>query len=116
MSRGTWIVLGVVVVIVAVVTLIAALRVVFRLVAVKRSLGELGASGKFAFWGALAYLVFPIDILPDPIYLDDWAVLGGALFFLTRLLRKQESLRGALPHARRVAEHMSARQRRRSGV
>jgi uncharacterized membrane protein YkvA (DUF1232 family) len=116
MSRDTWILIGVVVVIVAVITLAAAIRLVFRLVSVKRSLGELGAGGKWAFWGALAYLVFPIDILPDPIYLDDWAVLSGALFFLTRLLRKQESLRGAVPHARRIVEHVSARQRRRSDV
>ena len=116
MSRDTWIVIGVVVSIVAVVALVAALRLAWRLVSVKRALGELGTSGKWAFWGAMAYLVFPIDILPDPIYLDDWAVLSGALFFLTRLLRKQESLTGAVPHARRIVEHVSARQRRRSGV
>jgi uncharacterized membrane protein YkvA (DUF1232 family) len=116
MSRDTWIVIGVVVLIVAVVTLVAALRLVFRLVTVKRALGQLGTSGKWAFWGALAYLVFPIDILPDPIYLDDWAVLGGALVFLTKLLKKQETLAGGIPHAQRIAHQVSARKRRDASI
>jgi uncharacterized membrane protein YkvA (DUF1232 family) len=109
MSRDTWILLGVIVVVIAVVTLILALRLLFRLVAVKRMLGDLGASGKFAFWGALAYLVFPIDILPDPIYLDDMAVLGGALIFLTRLMRKQETLQAGLPHAQKIVRQVAVR-------
>ncbi len=103
MSRDAWILLGIAVLVVGAVTLFFALRMTFRLVAIKRSLNQLGASGKLAFWGALAYLIFPIDLLPDPIYLDDMAVVGGALFFLTRLLRKQETLRGAIPHAERIA-------------
>lgn len=109
MSRDTWIIIGALVVIIGLVTLFFALRLTVRLVAIKRSLGQLGASGKFAFWGALAYLIFPIDILPDPIYLDDMAVVGGALFFLTKLLRKQESLRAGIPHAQRIARQVSAR-------
>jgi hypothetical protein len=104
MSRDTWIVLIVVVAIVAVVTLVWALRLVFKLVSMRKMLGELGTGGNVAFWGALAYTIFPIDLLPDPIYLDDMAVLSGALFYLTRLLKKKETLAGALPHARRVAE------------
>ena len=111
MSRDTWIVIGIVVAVVAVITLIFALRLVFKLVSVKRALNEAGASGKWVFWGAVAYLIFPIDILPDPIYVDDVAVLGGALFFLTRLLRKQESLRNALPHAQRVIRQVATRKR-----
>jgi uncharacterized membrane protein YkvA (DUF1232 family) len=111
MSTGTWIVLGIVVVIIAVVTLAFSLRLVFKLVRIKRELHNLGASGKWVFWGAMAYLVFPIDILPDPIYLDDVAVLGGALMFLTRLLKKQESLRGALPHAQKIAQRAAVRRK-----
>ena len=53
-----------------------------------------------AFYGALAYTIFPIDILPDPIYLDDMAVLGGALAFLTHLARKRGALKGMLPSGR----------------
>jgi uncharacterized membrane protein YkvA (DUF1232 family) len=31
------------------------------------------------FWGAVAYLLLPADLLPDPVYLDDIAVLLLAL-------------------------------------
>jgi uncharacterized membrane protein YkvA (DUF1232 family) len=112
MSRDTWIFIGVVVVIVGAITLFFALRLMYKLVVTKRALNRLGAGGKFAFWGALAYLIFPIDLLPDPIYLDDMAVVGGALFFLTRLLRKQETLQGALPHVQRLAGRVNARRSR----
>ncbi len=114
MSTDTWIVLGVITAVVAVVTLIFAVRLVFKLVSVRKMLGELGAGGKLAFWGSLAYTIFPIDLLPDPIYLDDMAVLGGAVFYLSRLIKKKETLQGAIPHARKVAEvHARARQRQR---
>jgi uncharacterized membrane protein YkvA (DUF1232 family) len=112
MSRDVWILIGAIVLVFGAITLFFALRLMFKLVATKRALNELGAGGKFAFWGALAYLIFPIDILPDPIYLDDMAVIGAALFFLTRLLRKQETLRGAIPHAQRLAGRVNARKRR----
>jgi uncharacterized membrane protein YkvA (DUF1232 family) len=112
MSRRDWIVLGVIVAVVAVVTLVIAVRLIFRLVAVRRALAAVGAKGQLVFWGALVYTLFPIDILPDPIYLDDITVLGGALWFLTRLLRKQETLAGAPEHVRRLAQ-VGSRQRAR---
>jgi uncharacterized membrane protein YkvA (DUF1232 family) len=56
----------------------------------KRHLGELGTGGQVAFWGALLYTIFPIDLLPDPIYLDDMAVLAAALAYLTHLWRKRQ--------------------------
>jgi uncharacterized membrane protein YkvA (DUF1232 family) len=110
-SRDSWIVVGVIVAVIAVVTFIWALRLLLKLVALRRTLGTLGASGKVAFWGAVAYAIFPIDLLPDPIYLDDMAVLGGALFFLTRLARRKATLEDAIPHVRKVAE-LGARSRR----
>ena len=97
MSRTSWIVLGVAVGVIAVVTLVLAVRMAARLVSMRRLLDSLGVKGKVAFWGALAYTVFPIDLLPDPIYLDDMAVLGAALVYLTRLARKRGTLAGALP-------------------
>lgn len=109
MSREAWIVVGVVGAIIALVTIFFALKLVFRLVAVRRMMGQLGTGGKVAFWGAMAYTIFPIDLLPDPIYLDDMAVLGGALFYLQKLLRRKETLAGALPHARKVAQSVAAR-------
>jgi hypothetical protein len=104
MSRTEWTILGVIVAIVAIVTLIWAVRLAIRLVSVRRTLGALGAKGQVVFWGALAYTIFPIDILPDPIYLDDITVLGGALWFLTRLARRRTTLAEGIPHARKVAE------------
>ncbi|WP_051368018.1 YkvA family protein [Hamadaea tsunoensis] len=111
MSRQAWIVLGVIAALVAVVTLIGAIRLIVRLVGVKRALGAAGTGGKVAFWGALAYTIFPIDILPDPIYLDDMAVLGGALFYLTKLLRSQKMQEQVIPKARAAARDALERRR-----
>jgi uncharacterized membrane protein YkvA (DUF1232 family) len=110
MSTQTWVIIIAVIAIVGAVTLAFALRLVFKLWSMRKMLATTGASGKFAFWGALAYTIFPIDILPDPIYLDDMVVLGAALAYLTKVVRKQGSLEGAVPHARKVAE-IAARRR-----
>jgi uncharacterized membrane protein YkvA (DUF1232 family) len=104
MSRTDWTIIGVIAAVVAVVSLFFAVRLAMRLVTVRRALGAMGAKGKVVFWGALIYTIFPVDILPDPIYLDDVTVLGGALWFLTRLLRRKTTMAEAGPHARRLAE------------
>jgi len=88
-SRTQWIVIGIGVALLAAVTLYGAFRLAKRLFVLRRVLGELGASGKFAFYGALIYTFFPIDILPDPIYLDDMGVLLAAVAYLTHLARKR---------------------------
>lgn len=103
MSRQAWIIVGSVGAIVAVVTLVWAVRLLLRLFAVRRAVYSMGAKGKFVFWGALLYTIFPIDILPDPIYLDDVTVLTGALWFLTRLVRRQADLAEAPAHVRGLA-------------
>jgi hypothetical protein len=97
MSREAWIVVGVIAAVIAVVTLVGAVKLGLKLVRTKRMLGELGTGGKVAFYGALLYAIFPIDLLPDPIYLDDMAVLGSALFYLNKLLRSRGGLRGLVP-------------------
>jgi uncharacterized membrane protein YkvA (DUF1232 family) len=97
MSRETWIAIGVAVAVIGVVTLYFAIRLIIKLFATKRMLGDLGTGGKIAFWGAILYTIFPIDLLPDPIYLDDMAVLGGALALLTSQLRKRGGLKGVIP-------------------
>lgn len=89
MSREGWIVVGVIVAVIGIVTLIGAIRLVRKLFRTKRMLGELGTGGKVAFYGALIYTFFPVDLLPDPIYLDDMGVLAAALAVLTGLLRKR---------------------------
>ena len=49
---------------------------------------DMPVAGKVAFWGSAIYAVFPIDVLPDPIYLDDLGVLMGAIAYITGLARK----------------------------
>lgn len=44
--------------------------------------------GKFAFWAAIVYAVFPVDVLPDPVYLDDIGVIVGAITYIGHLARK----------------------------
>jgi hypothetical protein len=101
MSRDTWIIVAIVVGVIAVLTIYGVIKLGKKLFATRRMLGDLGKGGKIAFFGSLIYTFFPIDLLPDPIYLDDMAVLGGALFYLTRLARKRGLLRlpgrGAAP-------------------
>jgi hypothetical protein len=97
MSRETWIVVLVLGGIVALATLVGAVVLGVKVLRTRRLLGELGAGGKVAFYGALIYTVLPVDLLPDPIYLDDMGVLAGALFYLTRLVQQRRASRTALP-------------------
>jgi uncharacterized membrane protein YkvA (DUF1232 family) len=94
MSTQEWIAVGVVVVLIGALTLYGAVKLVRKVFKVRRQLGPLGTGGKVAFYGSLLYTFFPIDILPDPIYLDDMAVLGGSLVYLTRLLHKRGAFDG----------------------
>lgn len=52
-----------------------------RVVRARRALREAGVPlrDKALFWGALLYTVSPVDLLPDPVYLDDIGVLVLAL-------------------------------------
>ncbi|MEU8070249.1 MULTISPECIES: YkvA family protein [unclassified Micromonospora] len=90
MSREAW-VLVVLAAVVAVAMLAGAVVLAVRLVRTRRMLGALGAGGKVAFYGALIYTILPVDLLPDPIYLDDMGVLAGALFYLGRLVAKHRA-------------------------
>ncbi|MGK5671389.1 DUF1232 domain-containing protein [Micromonospora sp. URMC 106] len=95
MSREAWIVVGVV----ALATLVGAVLLAVRVIRTRRMLGTLGVNGKVAFYGALLYTVLPIDLLPDPIYLDDMAVLTGALIYLGRLVQRRRAGSPPLPGA-----------------
>lgn len=81
---------AVAIVAIGVVTLVVAIKFAKRLIVTRRALGELGIEGKLAFYGALAYMIFPVDLLPDPIFLDDIGVLAAALFYLNKLLRERQ--------------------------
>ncbi|MBO4208162.1 hypothetical protein GSF22_19435 [Micromonospora echinofusca] len=80
----------------AVTTLVGAVVLAVRVLRTRRLLGELGMGGRVAFYGALIYTVFPVDLLPDPIYLDDMGVLAGALIYLTRLAGQRRTARNAV--------------------
>ncbi|MFJ8830776.1 hypothetical protein [Micromonospora aurantiaca] len=90
MSREAW-VLVVLAAVLAAAMLAGAVLLAIRVVRTRRMLGALGAGGKVAFYGALIYTILPVDLLPDPIYLDDMGVLAGALFYLGRLVAKHRA-------------------------
>lgn len=96
MSREAWIVI-VIVGVVAPATLVGAVLLAIRLVRAHRLLTSLGAGGKVALYGALIYTIFPVDLLPDPIYLDDMGVLAGALIYVTRLVHQHRAATRRLP-------------------
>ena len=57
---------------------------------------DMPQQGRIAFWIALIYSVSPVDLLPDPVYLDDIGVLVGAITYLGHLAKKH-GLIGARP-------------------
>ncbi|MEU5579066.1 MULTISPECIES: DUF1232 domain-containing protein [Streptomyces] len=65
----------------AAVTLGVAVVLLIRLVRTRRALRRAGlpVERQWVFWGAVAYLLLPADLLPDPVYLDDIGVLLLAL-------------------------------------
>ncbi|MEV6838450.1 DUF1232 domain-containing protein [Streptomyces sp. NPDC051133] len=77
-STTTLLVIGAVV---AAALLAVAVGLLVRLVRARRTLRRAGlpTGPRWVFWGAVAYLLLPTDLLPDPVYLDDIAVLLLAL-------------------------------------
>ncbi|MFB7508923.1 DUF1232 domain-containing protein [Streptomyces broussonetiae] len=67
--------------VVAAVLLAVAVGLLVRLVRTRRTLVRAGlpTGPRRVFWGAVAYLLLPTDLLPDPVYLDDIGVLLLAL-------------------------------------
>ena len=88
-GRGGLVVILIVVVVLATVLLTAVL--VFKLLTKFRLVhDQLAPFGvKAAFWGALAYTVLPLDLLPDPLMLDDIGALVAALLYINSALRGQ---------------------------
>jgi hypothetical protein len=82
--------IGAILLVIAVVTFIGAVWLLVKLVRMRRRLHELGTGGKVAFYGALIYTICPFDLLPDPIYLDDMAVLAAATAYLGHLWRQRQ--------------------------
>jgi uncharacterized membrane protein YkvA (DUF1232 family) len=104
MDTTAWIVVLLVAVLLA-VALAVAVTLLVRLVRTRRALRRAGlpTGSPWVFWGAVAYVVLPADLLPDPAYLDDIGVLLLAL----RSMRAAAD-RGTAPRPR-TAEPQRAR-------
>jgi len=100
MSEEAWLAILVAIAVVGIITFVGAVYLLLKVFRMRRHLAELGTGGKVAFWVAMIYTFLPVDLLPDPVYLDDMAVVGAALVYLTRLWRKRHGDR-PLPHAPR---------------
>jgi uncharacterized membrane protein YkvA (DUF1232 family) len=85
-SLGLLIVLAVVLIAILGVAVVLLVRLVKMFQLVRSE--DMPTSGKVTFWAALIYTLFPVDVLPDPIYLDDIGVLTAALGYLTHLISK----------------------------
>ncbi|MGC5038997.1 MULTISPECIES: YkvA family protein [unclassified Streptomyces] len=81
----------------AALVLAFAVGVLVRLVRTRRDLRRAGlpTGPRWVFWGAVLYLVLPVDLLPDPVYLDDIGVLLLALRTVRGSLGERE--RSAAP-------------------
>ncbi|MFD3533677.1 YkvA family protein [Streptomyces sp. NPDC058664] len=89
-----------VVVAVAVLVLAACAAVLLvRVFRARRLLLDAGVPlrSKALFWTAVVYTVSPIDLIPDPVYLDDIGVLLVALRALHAAAARSEEERGELP-------------------
>nr|BFD86512.1 hypothetical protein StreXyl84_59130 [Streptomyces sp. Xyl84] len=77
----------------AAAVLAGAVAVLVRLVRTRRVLRRAGlpTGPRWVFWAAVLYFVLPVDLLPDPVYLDDIGVLLLAL----RTLRGAAGAAGA---------------------
>ncbi|MFJ8820862.1 YkvA family protein [Streptomyces sp. NPDC102467] len=93
MDGHTWFVLATVA---AVVMLVVAVYLLVRVFQARKLLLDAGIPlrSKALFWVAVVYTVSPVDLLPDPIYLDDIGVLLVALKSLHSAARAVTASRG----------------------
>ncbi|MFD5636430.1 YkvA family protein [Streptomyces sp. NPDC127077] len=89
MDSTSWTLVLVIAAVLAAAALAVALVLLRRLVRTRRDLRRAGlpTGPRWVFWGAVAYLLLPTDLVPDPVYLDDIGVMLLAL----------RSLRSAVP-------------------
>lgn len=117
--NSTWWLLLSLLAVVAVVTMAIAIRLLVTLLRTRRLLkgASIPSSTRTMFWASLVYLVWPVDLLPDPVYLDDI----GFLLLALRSLHVAAGRAGVtgIRTARGVTERReptpSSRQRRREG-
>lgn len=82
--------LGVVALIVVVVSAVVVLVLAIIMIRRHRKVHQPGVpvSAKVSYYGSIAYAVLPIDLLPDPILVDDIGVLAAALVYVGSVLKK----------------------------
>jgi uncharacterized membrane protein YkvA (DUF1232 family) len=90
-------------VVVGLITAVVAVRLLIKLVRARRMLKATGMplSTKAMFWGSIVYLICPVDLLPDPIYLDDIGFLMLALRSVHAAAARARRDPGRLPNAPR---------------
>jgi uncharacterized membrane protein YkvA (DUF1232 family) len=78
MDERTWFVLAAVA---ALIMLVVAGYLLVRVFQARRLLVDAGIPlrNKALFWVAVVYTISPVDLLPDPVYLDDIGILLVAL-------------------------------------
>ncbi|MFD0071041.1 YkvA family protein [Streptomyces sp. NPDC127166] len=101
MDSSFWLIAAVVLVLVVAGFAAVLLVRVFR---TRRLLLDAGLplQSKALFWAAVVYTISPIDLIPDPVYLDDIGVLLVALRALHAVAAGSEADPGALPEVRRT--------------
>ncbi|MFE0647005.1 YkvA family protein [Streptomyces sp. NPDC059534] len=97
MDKGLWLTVAVVLVLVVVAGYAAVLLV--RVLRARRLLRDAGIplQSKALFWAAVVYTVSPVDLIPDPVYLDDIGVLLVALRVLHTAAAKRGTASKTLP-------------------
>ncbi len=75
---------------VSVVTLVIVIWFLVKLIKTARLVRDtlMPLQGKIAFWGAIAYSISPVDLLADPIYLDDIGIVVMAIAYIHNLAEK----------------------------
>ncbi|MET0132077.1 MAG: DUF1232 domain-containing protein [Kibdelosporangium sp.] len=85
----------VLVVVSAVVVLVLAITMIRRHRRVHQP--DVPVSAKVSYYGSIAYAVLPIDLLPDPILVDDIGVLATALVYTGSVLKRVAGRRSRTP-------------------
>lgn len=88
--------LGVVALVLVVVSAAVVLVLAITMIRRHRKVHQPGVpvSAKISYYGSIFYTLVPIDVLPDPILIDDIGVLAAALLYIGRVLKRRKRTPG----------------------
>jgi uncharacterized membrane protein YkvA (DUF1232 family) len=91
--------LGVLALILIVVSAVVVLVLAITMIRRHRKVHQPGVpvSAKVSYYGSIAYAVLPVDLLPDPILVDDIGVLATALVYVGSVLKRVGRKRSQTP-------------------